>query len=1274
MRCASPPPGNSQPASQPAIPHKEHPWTKPQTNQTPGMVSTIPTSSVSSTPPPPVPPPLASVVGHAVVLLSDWDSFGLAERVGLHLEWIEARGPVVTVAPTPTVLGGRTVVEREEQDHDDDNNNNNNNNDSVANQPRRRSTGGNTIAAGQRLPPHRRQGGESVRRSLGANDDEDDDDPTAPPLHFLPRCGVSALLECTPKDGRLRGSARRRLRTEIRACNARGMRGKLRGCHQPKSLPLRIAPSSHVVYVYETTRIAFCLDASPTLTGTYGFGSSSGRDRRYGGAYAKACCPLDRLIPMARTFFASLVKPVPAQQSLHPGPATVSSSDNENNDKAASTTLWQPELAVTVLAVFPRGTNAEASTRLLVRDFRLRDAAGAELLAKNLEEWALGPVESDIASRLAHPPTTGSGITSTLLSTYAAGTMPRYATRLRDLLAAGDAVLSTLASAARPIVVVATDARAIACDAVIDVVSDPNRVDVPLVVLDLSSPESHRGSNATATAAAPSFREAMNEHHSFHLLSHDPAGPPFPLHLSDDSEALHAVCRATGGCYFDAALLEEAAVTIAGSVPAESVLHVDHCFSNKRRTVKPNAVRFVFGSGWSTNRILLPSPSHRRFRPPTQVQWYTLFALSPLTPVAHSHLGCLPPPEYLRSKPSLPQQQPAPPPPLPQPHPPSTSREKSATSTSSGSGLEGPADASSSYNFSKKSQTRFAMYVINPVRVKSLVLMRIKEGCRARLYGTSTNDPDKVSIQFVLPLDLGNALHYELSYKALPGYNHMIGFANVKIDLAGESSFIQAVKRDFLRPDAPGAARPRPWTLAQRVSLRLCELLRWIRTEDMLQSYLSPLKWSDQLSQPDTPLVKRLASLTALQRRRHFRRDEFDCVWQGRTPYDVDDSILAEFRYAKGGDQQLVEAVGSWATQTMDPGQRYIKQMSGDLPNYAVVELHWCRYAPRAITVSVESFGDIEPNERLQFLAALQEALDALKDVGVLSKQMAPFLVPLNRNFSAPHASEKDMFLKCQHRHASWDLVRDPELFPLLVRRRIEIGGFFLLDSGNDHALLAKLRSKTKNERNPRRDEEDPGVLVQYHLSVMDDKIVVDLLMEAEGGEFAHSMTRRVGSRESLFDEMTRALQSNDQECGKALSCRTMLRNALHTPATVTESLHRCVKRLLAYASHSVLKLRSFGPDCGNANDELRFLICQGLLGNCFGAKVAMLPEMSGEQLGLPEAHGSDWFVIEFDRQTMSLASLSPIDLIDPNSLNTRTYRELSLYTFSTGDVSGRNT
>ena len=135
-------------------------------------------------------------------------------------------------------------------------------------------------------------------------------------------CGVVSLLECVPTTPwyRLTRRQKRALKNEIRGFNleAEAHQKRTTRCHEPPKLPLRLSPASRVFFSYEMTRIAFCLDASPTLTSTYGF--TGGTDG--------SCCPMDRLAGMVRTFFTSLVEPVQA-------PSTTDKS------------VWKPILAVT---------------------------------------------------------------------------------------------------------------------------------------------------------------------------------------------------------------------------------------------------------------------------------------------------------------------------------------------------------------------------------------------------------------------------------------------------------------------------------------------------------------------------------------------------------------------------------------------------------------------------------------------------------------------------------------------------------------------------------------------------------------------------------------------------------------------------------------------------------------------------------------------------------------------------------------------------------------
>ena len=1025
-------------------------------------------------------------------------------------------------------------------------------------------------------------------------------------------CGVSSLLECVPTQQwhRLTRRQKRALKNEIRQFNvqAEAARQKQIYCHEPSKLPLRLNPASRVYFAYEMTRIAFCLDASPTLTSTFG---TSGDD---GG-----CCPMDRLANMARTFFTSLVEPIPVPSTTNKG-------------------VWRPQLAVTVLAVYPQ-QGGGSMTGLLVRDFRVTDADSAELLASKIEEWALGEVEAEIARRLSRR----SGLAG-FYKAYDAWTVPMHSSSLRDLLDAGDVALSTLSSWARPCIVLATDGRSVSCDGIIDIVSDSDRVDIPVVVLDLSSPSS-RGTGC------PTWQDEGEE--KFHLLNYDPCGAMFPLHLSDDTEALYGICKATDGCFFDSKLLNEAALTNAGHVDPDSPLVADHFFSFKRHTIRPNGV-----------------------------QWYMLFSLSPLSPTFHSGWGRLVPPEYIQRKLSA----------MSRIDPPIKERNGRRTQIQV-AGAHGQAErqappdlrqisskeyvraqSSESLLSQRKPQVRstFSTYVINPIRIQGLLLMRVREGYRAKQYGQSTHDPDKVFIQFTLPLELGTVIHYELSYKALPGHNHMVGFANIKIELSGESGFIQSVKNDFLHHQGQ---RSRPLTMAQQVSARLCKVLRWIRKEDMLQSYLSPVKWSDQLSQSGTPFVRRLGTLTLVQRRRHLRCDQFDCVCVGRMPYIHETDFLSEFTSVDNGEQELIEAVASWSTQTIRDRKCYVKRTgseSDDLASYCVVELRRSATASRVFTISVEGFGGFQASDRLSLLASLKELLAELKDVEVLPKQMGQYLVGAQTKKLDERHRRKQEILESQHNHANWDLLKDPELLPLLMKRRTEIGNFLLLESSDDRALFAKLVP----EDNAKNEIGDPGDLVQYQLAILSDKVVVNLYMESEGGVFFpfRETENSRQKRGTKFHSMVKILKRRDQECGRALRSRTTLLRIFErdnrSEISEKEDHLSCVQRLLEYSSRDSIRLRFFHPGSGAANNILRSFTEDMLLSQSFGTRVAKLlidPSFDIHNLG-----PGDWFLIVYDKDTMSIAHLSWSEKSEVSEEDGRgfAYRKMTFFTIGISDVS----
>ncbi|KAL3923663.1 MAG: hypothetical protein SGILL_001528, partial [Bacillariaceae sp.] len=1086
-------------------------------------------------------PMLGGDAASAIFLLRDYSKFGLAERVSYHFDLTEALMENNETATVPTEVGAdsATVITQ--------------------------STEATTVTA----------------TSSNANEEKEEEDV----FGWTRGSGMLRLLEFAPSVSWQRFTKRqkRSLRTKLRDFNNKAEQVQIQGktlCYQPQDLPLKCNPSTRIYFGYEVTRIAFCVDASSSLTSTFGVMGRSGSWNRN----KTPLCPLDRLPVMARKFFEALAEPV---------------------STATMVEKWKPNLAVTVLAVYPTGEKSETS--LLVRDFHVHDMESAKQLADHIEEWTYSEVESGIAERLTRR--------------HAAHTwsIPIYSSSMSQILEAGDYALQILSSEARPVIVVATDGRSMSCEGIVDVFLDVDRVDVPVHVLDLSMSETHAMEDQSLLQDVAN----QNSKNEMNFLSYDPGGTmDFPLHLSDDSESLFFVVRATGGTFLDMHLLNEAAKSTAGQQAlTDDPLQQSHSF--KRRFAKMNGL-----------------------------QWLMLFSLSPISPTFHTIWGKLVPPLYLQRQ-------------LNQ------SISESASTTAAAvaptvvidaldvSRHQNPTGETSNKKHLSASRTTFSIYVVSPVRIKALLLMRIKEGYRAKQYGLSTHDPDKVFIQFTLSLEYGTVLHYELSYKALNSDDHMIGSAHIKIELSGDPSFVQLVKKDFLNQSLQ-MSDAKAFTLLQKRCLRLCQVIRTIRRDDELQSYLRPpRRWTDQTVSPDSPLAKRIGTMTDLQRKLHFQSSCFDVVTSGLVPYGVDDNFLAQFVSSEDGIQELLDAVSRWSTLTVKNAATFVKSIDRSdrqSSNYCVVEIMECVNASQLFTIKLEFFGGTDPKDRLGTIRSLKDAIEQLKNVEVLTKQMAPFIAG-----RTDQQSVKKNNVEIQFHHASWDLIMDPELLSLLTKRRIEIGGFRLLETIDDYALFAKLVPTGTNDASP-------DDLVQYQIAVLDDRVRIDLHMESEGGIFN---PYREGSEEARqFRRMVNTIRRRDQECGRALRSRTnLLQNFISATSTerYDENHRSSVNRILAYSSRVTRRLRFF-TSAGGANDILMQLTSELILSESSGEVKSERLDIASDEI-IREQEPGIWFLQLYDRQTMSIVHLSLIDQVVRTDDTVHTFRDLTFFTNGVSDL-----
>ena len=571
-------------------------------------------------------------------------------------------------------------------------------------------------------------------------------------------CGVVSLLECVAGGTQTERAARRVLRSKHREFNTRAQAAWGRGnggsgsgntssskqqrndnnksrsssvgnviqrrrCHQPRHLPLPLNPNTRVTFAYELTSIAIVVDASPSLTSTtfetkhnnmssdY-FDSLVGGEEKSSKSFAATttlsedgcCVPLDRLGSTLKTYLLGLVQPIDIP------PVAVSG-------KGVAFGRWCPNLAVTVVAAYPPTSNGdEASAGLLVRDFRVTDEMSALELVRQIERWALREVESNIADRLCGGEVDfeyKDGLSR--LGSFAlppihqlTSTSSKHArSSVNQLLSVGDAALRTLPPEGRPIILVASDCQNLECTSTFEFLTATDRADVPLSVIDLS--------------LNSSGQDGLNAY--------------------DFSSSLPDTCQMSGGIFLHRELLESCVKAKAG-FPArqktdnqmtqhqlleQSRFQGDVHFCSKKRSLRPNAL-----------------------------QWYTLFILSPFTPGGHSLSTSNPTPSGLLSSSSLSLT--------------NLTIAKQSSSKSSALSMEDSVDRPkdlSTLSQSNISQERIMIskYSIQPVRIKSLLMSRVLEGYRARRYGQTTQDSDKVSILFTLRIsDCDVVLHYEVSF------------------------------------------------------------------------------------------------------------------------------------------------------------------------------------------------------------------------------------------------------------------------------------------------------------------------------------------------------------------------------------------------------------------------------------------------------------------------------------------------------------------------------
>jgi hypothetical protein len=549
-----------------------------------------------------------------------------------------------------------------------------------------------------------------------------------------------------------------------------------------------------------------------------------------------------------------------------------------------------------------------------------------------------------------------------------------------------------------------------------------------------------------------------------------------------------------------------------------------------------------------------------------------------------------------------------------------------------------------------QTRTVFSVYAISPVRVKSILMMRLIEGFRARKYGQNTSDEDKLSVHLTVPLEFGIVVHYEFSYVASPYYNVLMGSAHVKIELSGDPNFIKSVKNDFINHQVGPIRDQGTVTIAQRMSAQLCKFIRWIRKEDAFDSYLTPREWNVHL-QPGSNFLRRLGTMSSVQRHRHFDVDSsIEVVCVGGDPFSNQESLLSEFIQEENGENELFRALLKFSTQTMIDRRCYIKQLPSsrrDLAMYCLINVKRSSEAARLFSVSLEFFGCQDERERIAIVQGLKDKLrSCAASLVLLEKPLSRYLKMLKQR-KAGNIERSQSFL---HR-AHWTLTKDDDLIAIICqRRRSSIGNFMLLDSSRNHALLGKFVSSKTLVQGQERSSLN---LVLYHIRATStkDRVSVEIYMETERGylnPFSFSFR-------APFYEFFERVKRRDEECSLALRSRRRLLSVFGTPneirptpsttsSNVTTDVDKIysgeeqeedICRLLVYANTTTKHLRFFKSGAGAANDALSTLTVETILSTHSGTT-----DISELNIDPTKTVGTctkgRWFLIRHDNHTLS--------------------------------------
>lgn len=169
-------------------------------------------------------------------------------------------------------------------------------------------------------------------------------------------------------------------------------------------------------------------------------------------------------------------------------------------------------------------------------------------------------------------------------------------------------------------------------------------------------------------------------------------------------------------------------------------------------------------------------------------------------------------------------------------------------------------------------------------------------------------------------------------------------------------------------------------------------------------------------------------------------------------------------------------------------------------------------------TITIDFHGELDTERRLGVLASLRVSLTRYANIVVLDKKISNIIALRPESRSSTWIPK---FAEYFLHHRSWNIVKDPEVIPLITKRRSQIGNFMIIHSEESRALFVKFVN---------------GNVVLYQVLSRQNGIFVDIHMESHRALFYPFY-----AKESTFYSIYEKVKRKDMMCAENLHSRTNL-------------------------------------------------------------------------------------------------------------------------------------